>query len=202
MADRPNKVLEHQQMVKQMLLKQQEQNRIAEEADRKRREVQRAEEERLDKARRAEEMRVFLLTPAGQAWKIQEERKRILAEARENFRLLCEAHVRKREELRAKKFEIGTIITAYRDITPIPHRISERLHYKICVAPFDPDDTEDFSQEPSWVLIDCPEMMRHYKGVVAFCDKPMKEGQQAKIIRLSEKSCMIQPIALIPKAKK
>ena len=188
MADRTNRLAEHQQMVKQMLERQNQQNQLAEEADARRR-----------KALREEETRLFLLTPEGKAWQHKMEQKRIKEEAEAKFHQLVESHVRKREALRLAKFEIGTVVVAYTNINPIPHHFNERLHYKICIAPFDPQDTEDFSEDPHWVLIDDPTLMKSYRGVIAFCDKPMKQGQQAKIIKLSEKSCMIQPIALIPK---
>ena len=211
---KPDKIAEHRQRVAAILADQQKQQKLAEEANQLRYERNAALAER----RRQELHEAFLKTPEGIVWKARNALLEALAVRKKQVFEMISEHANARNALYLAGFKVGMIVKAQGDIEPVLHHHTNQKHYKIAIAPFFPqqkfDDAANIvSQalrrvlelpeldmpEPHWVLTDNPDVMRKHRGIVAYCNNPMMDGQEARIVVLNEKSCVIQPIAKIRK---
>ena len=135
----------------------------------------------------------WLKTPEGLAW--QERQAKI--ELAERVAKAETAYNLRAAKLFGEGIKLDMIVVAYDSIEPIVHRTTQRPCFKIVPQSFADRYriTKNLDCDPVWYVTNDLQMM----GFVAFCANPMKAGQEARIVHVSPKSCIIQPKAFVRK---
>ena len=151
------------------------------------------EQAAFDKRRADAKHEAFLKTPEGKAWKERQDRIE-LAQRIDKAQI---AYAIRSAKIILEGLSVDMVVKSREDIVPDVHRVTMRRCYKLTILPFEDvfRETKNLNCEPSWIITNDLSI----DGVIAFCDNPMKAGQEARIVHVSPKSCIIRPKAMVKK---